>query len=445
MTRFILDYRLLTPELIPGVLRTTESISDGDPLVLHREIASALETRHPAHARLPGELESDVASVFATLLRTPEAAWESSEFGRLLNSYVQLAAAHEHYRGVQVLAQLIALEFERPSDERRLLATLTISSLTTIQEPLSVAGHGQLAIRIARWIAPFTGSVGAIQRARLLERIGSYDAAYAELELLDISGNVAMELAEEYLQVRTWVLLSAGRHDQGWGPDVVRDHLERLDEIYAHHARVRTPELARMRENYWALLHEWEGNRKAAIECHQRAIELPGLPLRRVLGQMINKGRCLRDLALVNILEAGSTGIPVLKDEWEDALLTLADAREIVERGYQGKLTIGDTDEAPIGAHNLALVQLYQSAITLRVGRDGQEFARSALATAREGLAILASTESTRKKSTLVAEANLALNLLNQEDFSEFEALLEMLPKADRKNLEWVLILADIP
>ncbi|MDQ0093491.1 hypothetical protein [Paeniglutamicibacter psychrophenolicus] len=444
MMRFIHDYRLFAADLIPGVLRTATGFPGGNPLRLHHETAMALEIRHPAHAHLPADLENDVAAVFATLLRTQQSDWDSTDFARLLNSYVHLAATQEHYRGIQVLAQLISKEFECPGDERRLLAMLDIRSLSAIQEPLSIAGHGPLAIRIARWIASFTGRRGVLQRSTLLERIGCYEEAYAELELLQDIAVADTELTEDYLRVRAWVLLSAGRNDPGWGPEIVRADLERLDLIYSSHDRVGTPELARQRENHWALLHEWEGNREAAIECHQRAVELPGLPLRRLLGSTINKGRCLRDLAVAPLLEAiAGAGQPGM-DDWNAALDTLNEAGKIIAHGYQGKINIGDTDEAPIGAHNLALVQLYQAAVALRLGLKSEQPARAALATAREGLAILEATESTRKKSTLLAEAGLAERLLNGTGSSGMEALAGPMSSADQKNLDWVFVLADI-
>lgn len=444
MMRFVHDYRLFAPELIPGVLRTTTGFPSGNPLHLHHETAMALEVRHPAHAHLPVDLENDVAAVFATMLRIPKKDWDSTEFSTLLNSYVRLAAAQEHYRGVRVLAQLIFEELECSSDERRLLAMLDIRSLSAIQEPLSVAGHGQLAIRIARWIASFTGRPGVLQRSTLLERIGCYDAAYTELESLQDIEDADTELTEDYLRVRAWVLLSAGRTDPGWGPAIARGLLERLDLIYSSHDRVRTPELARQRENYWALLHEWEGNLEAAIDCHQRAVELPGLPLRRILGSTINKGRCLRDLAIAPLLQpAVGTAQPVIQD-WNAALEMLNEAESIITHGFQGKLSIGDTDEAPIGAHNLALVHLYQAAIAIRLGLENEQPARSALATAREGLAILEATESTRKKSTLLAEARLAGRLLNGIESSGVEAQTDPMSSADQKNLNWVFVLAGI-
>ncbi|MFJ2620033.1 hypothetical protein [Glutamicibacter sp. NPDC087344] len=437
MQRFITDYHVFVPDLIGGVLRTAVSDQGEDPLAANRDLALMLDVRNPAHAPLPEDLKDDVASLFITIIRTEIGHWESPEFGSLLNHYIQLASSRGHYRGINVLAEVLTYELDVPSDQRRLLPQLSIDSLLTLHEPLSIAGHGQLAIRLARWIAPFTGAAGALERASILERIGDFDAARTELDSIKDVIEADAKLTDTYLRRSVWLMLSAGRHQVGWDPTAVRTQLERLDILFAHPHRHRTPSDARELENFWALLNEWEENRSAAIERHQRAIDLPGVPLRRMLGTMINKGRTQRDLAVVQILREQRT---VSTTEWESALADLAEAVTVINRGYQGKIEIGDLDESPIGAHNLALARLYQSAICERLTQHDQalEFAQLALEHAGEGLRQLQVSGSTRKFATLSAEAQLAQEFLNSLAAEEPRGW-ESLPPADLLNLRWAL------
>lgn len=439
MQRFVTDYRLFVPDLIAGVLRTAGNVSAVDPLSAHRELALMLEVRNPAHAPLPNDLKDDVASVFITIMRTESEDWESPEFGILLNHYVNLAAAKGHYRGINVLAEVIAQELAVPSELRRLLPQLTIESLMLLHEPLSIAGHGQLAIRIANWIAPFTGTAGALQRATILERIGDYDAARCELDSIEAFALTDAPLLDSFLRRSVWLMLSAGRQEPGWNPELARTQLEKLDELFSRPNRVRTPNEARELENFWALLLEWEDNRLAAIERHQRAIDLPGVPLRRVLGSMINKGRTQRDLAVAQIVRnPDHAGI----SDFKTALEALEEAVSVINRGYWGKLEIGDMDESPIGAHNLAIARLYQSAVCGRLdGRErALEFAMLALEHAQEGHEQLRISGSTRKKSTLLAEAQLAARIAGLSASDEHVSWY-LIPLADRQNLDWVFIL----
>lgn len=440
MHRFISDYQIFVPDLITGVVRTTESGHGQDQLANHKELAALLDVRNPVQSPIPDGLKDDVASVFITLMRTEPGDWESEEFGRLLNHYVQLAAGKGHYRGINVLAEIIGHELAEPNEQRRLLPRFSIESLLRLHEPLSVAGHGQLAIRISRWIAPFAGAAGAIERAKILEGIGEYDAARAELDSI---GSLAVgdeRLTDGFLRRKVWLMLSAGRQDEGWGPDEARKHLEELDELFARPGRSRSPAEARELENFWALLLEWENNRAAAIERHRRAMDLPGVPLRRVLGTMINKGRTQRDLAVAELVE---NAVAPRRSDYETALAALDEAASVISRGYRGKIEIGDMDEAPIGAHNLTLARLYQCAMCQRLGdlEHARRFALLALEHAREGLGHLRSSSSSRKQSTLMAEAQVALKAAGLSE-SQPPVSWADLPQADRMNLEWFLVLS---
>lgn len=421
--RLAADYRVLTQGYIKGELRFTET---PDAAFLSA-VAVAGGKRSLAERdeglSLPIDNE-DVVLTFITMLRLPGSEWAGLDFERTVNDFVSLVERRaNYYRGLRVLAHVIRDEIDRVPSERRLLPALRLPSLVMLQDTLGVAGELELAVRIARWLSPYTGRSGAIQRARLLEQRGRYDEALRECDALTTiaeplvrqldAGDVAaiddedLRFLNDYCRVHAWIRISAQRDAQLWSTGEARAHMVRLDTIAEAWRGQRDPGLTRERENYWALLHEWEGDRGTAIEHHRRAVELPAVPIHKVLGSTINLGRTMRDRAVETI--AASPGAS--DEDWRNAQRDLREAEAVIREGYAGKLEIGDHNEAPIGAHNLVLAMLYLAATNRRFGEEVEDLILRAHETALHGLSLLVTTRSTRKWESLCEEAAVAARL----------------------------------
>ncbi len=420
--RFIADYRILQHGYFEGELRYVAEPDVGKHTTQEVSVADTHE-RLITGESVPNDAE-DVVRAFIRVLHVPARDWSGPGFERLLNAFVALADNRAHYRGFQVLAQVIKSEIERSPADRRLLPALRLPSLMRLQEVLGTAGEQELAIRIARWLAPYTGRDGAIQRARLLEKRGRYDEALRECNLVeDVADPLIRQLdageaarlgaedlsfVNDFCRTQAWLRISAEREDPGWAASVARTYMHRLDQIADAWPGQRDPILTHERQNYWALLHEWEGDRHSAIRHHRFAIELPAVPINKVLGSTINMGRTMRDLAMEPVSAAPESAG---EDVWRRAREQLREAEDTVLKGYEGKMQIGDNNDVPIGAHNLALTRLYLAGVASRLGEDPTVPALAGLEASRHGLEVLASTGSVRKWQMLLEEGRLAAAL----------------------------------
>lgn len=424
LQRFLADYRILQPGYFEGELRF---VAEPDASVTR--LAQAIRVSGPDEWLASGDLvhndTEDAIRSFIRMLHVPARDWPGAGFEHLLNSFVTLAEQRAHYRGFKVLAQVITREITSPPSDRRLLPTLKLPSLMRLQGVLGIAGEPELGIRIARWLAPYTGREGAVQRARLLENQGLYDEALRECNLvMDVAdplirrldaGRIAelgaddLSFINNFCRAQAWLRISAERDTPGWTTSIAREHMHRLDRIADAWPGQRDPVLTHERQNYWALLHEWEGDRHSAIRHHRLAVELPAVPINKVLGSMINMGRTMRDLAMEQVRDAPETAPD---DVWQRVWQDLREAEQTIRKGYDGKIEIGDNNDIPIGAHNLALTHLYQAGVALRLGEDPTTPALAALEAARHGLEVLGSIGSVRKWQMLVTEGQFAASLL---------------------------------
>lgn len=109
--------------------------------------------------------------------------------------------------------------------------------------------------------------------------------------------------------------------------------------------------------------------------------------------------------------EVGAAPEAADEEAWRRARQQLREAEITILKGYQGKIQIGDNNDVPIGAHNLALARLYLARVASRLGEDPADPAADAMAAARHGLDVLASTGSIRKWQMLVDEGRLAASI----------------------------------
>lgn len=461
--RLVTDYGLLSYGSTEGALEFGPYFPEGDPLADHGDLVAAFESRHKPAETLPPALACDVTAVLVSLLGTNPADWSLPELRERINRYVHLAQERELYRGIQAIAPIIEAESTMAAGERRLLPRLDMDSLQLLANLLSVTGPSSLAIWLARWIAPYTGLSGAIERAFILERAGNTEAAIAELEGIGVALQPALfrletegvmtlsaqecDVVRQFSCACAWVILSRGIDDEQWGKKSARSHLVRAEGLLQHPTAPVDPNDARQLANYWGLLLEWEGDLAAAIERHRHAAELPGIRLRRVLGSTINMGRAQRDLVVTRCL----SGEPFSSEDFDAVMLGLAGSAVVIRRGYEGKLEIGDVDEAPIGAHNLALAEICQALVAHACGGDSAEYARAALQAARDGLALLDGTRSTRKRDMLTEEARFAARLVRQasgeqqtDRLPEETAQQQTLSDSDQSSIDSLLQLAEL-
>ncbi|MEV4902102.1 hypothetical protein AB0K08_12250 [Citricoccus sp. NPDC055426] len=342
----------------------------------------------------------DPTAVLTTLMHAPPAERGQVAYRELLNRYIGLAVSREHYRGLKILAAVIHHEEQGSIADRDLLQMLSIENLTALVSAFLISGDADVALWIADWTRRFTGWRGTLDRALLLESMGRFEEAFTELSLLDErveavrctdpsaaphSGPVrpgtagsgaagsgtawpgtawpgtawavpdGIPLLSGYLIARTWILLSSGLDRPDAHGHGVRSHLEELTRLQDCGAFTPDPGQARQLENYWALLLEAEGDLPGAVARHALAADMPGVRQRRVLGSLINQGRAEREAA-VAAWDGGPDTAPAV-------LRALGTSIAHLTEGYEGKRRIGDTDEAPIGAHNLALAELYVHAV----------------------------------------------------------------------------------
>lgn len=431
LDRLVADYGLLVAGPMTGGYEFSGS-ADWPGLVgaHHEAIRSIAQRERPTLLRhFLGH--DDPTAVLTTLMHAPPAEWGQVTYRGLLNRYIGLAVTRDHYRGLKILAAVIHQEELGPIADRDLLQMLSIENLTALVSAFLISGDSDVALWIADWTRRFTGWRGTLDRALLLESMGRFDEAFTELSLLD--GRVeavrcagpslsppsaparpgtawavpdGIPLLAGYLIARTWTLLSSGLDRPDAHGHGVRDHLEELTRLQDCGAFTPDPGQARQVENYWALLLEAEGDLPGAVARHALAADMPGVQQRRVLGSLINQGRAEREAAV-----AGWDGGP---DTAAAVLVALETSMVHLTAGFEGKRRIGDTDEAPIGAHNLALAELYVHAVAqaCHARADPALHARRALGFAEEGLDLLAASGSTRKQAALIHEADLACTVL---------------------------------
>lgn len=423
-----------------------------------RATLEALEHRYRARALARLTDSTDATALFCVLTVVAEREWGTVPFTELLNRYVECAIEQEHYRGTRVLAALLAREQGGAIADRILLQSLSIENLDGLIPQFLVTGNAAEALWIADWTQRFTGLDGSVQRALIHEALGDYAAAESLLQSIEPaieeidahasgSGGRGVDSASAETAVRhalafAWVLLTGDSAREADDRRRARGYLERAESLLRHGAVRTTPARARQLENYWALGAELEGDLDAAVARHAAAAAIPGVPVQRTFGSMINWGRALRERAVADPARVLATPDQVMDD--------LAEAWETTMQGYRGKVAIGDTGEAPIGAHNLALVALCRYAVSSQGGEPEVRFAESALRVARDGLDIVASTGSDRKRATLQAEAALAARILRGHGRLVDDAAAAgfedaEVPENDRADLEVVTRLLDLP
>lgn len=417
LDRFATDYALVEPSVLDDGFELTSRVDWSRTLQAHHDAITDVQLRHRSPLVAGVLAGEDPTAALCLLTVLPQADWALPAYQHLLNQYVAAAVAREHYRGGKVLAEALAQEQRAPVAQRRLLSLLSIESLGRLVQMFLVTGNAAQALWIAEWTRRFTGPDGTIQIALTHEAVGEYDAALANLNRLAgrmeqlqqqlitagpaTLGANELGLLARYSAACAWVMLSSGFDRLDANQRLARRHLELLDDLTGRGLYVPGPTEARQAENLWALLLELEGDLAGSVARHAAAADMPGVPLRRVLGSLINLGRSQRELAVARW------------DGRDAAVLTaLSEAAANIEQGYREKVRIGDTDEAPIGAHNLALTELYRFAVTRAIAGDARSHAEAALRHAEEGLAIIDATGSSRKRTMLARERAIAEALL---------------------------------
>lgn len=482
LDRLVADYGLLVAGPMTGGYEFSGTADWPGLVAVHHEAVRGITRRERPTLLRHFLAHDDPTAVLTTLMHVPPAEWGQVTYRELLNRYIGLAVSRDHYRGLKILAAVIHHEQQGPIADRDLLQMLSIENLTALVSAFLISGDADVALWIADWTRRFTGWRGTLDRALLLESMGRFDEAFTELSLLDErvdavrcadpsatphTGSVppgtawavpdGIALLSGYLIARTWILLSSGLDRPDARGHGVRNHLEELTRLQDCGAFTPDPGQARQLENYWALLLEAEGDLPGAVARHALAADMPGVRQRRVLGSLINQGRAERESAV-----AGWDGGP---DTAPAVLRALGTSIAHLTEGYEGKRRIGDTDEAPIGAHNLAVAELYVHAVaqTCHPPADPAHHppvdpllhARRALGFAEEGLGLLALTGSTRKQAVLIHEAELACTVLAaaggvahetaQHWVLRAQAVAAEVSPDDRKTLEtvtWLLGLA---
>ncbi|WP_305042033.1 tetratricopeptide repeat protein [Geoalkalibacter sp.] len=317
----------------------------------------------------------------------------------LLENLLETSRREEMYFLVPALWRVLAQDRDTAEPGNRLLTYggLSLQSLQHLCELLERSGCFDEALDLARHLRPVHPAKYAMDIARLLERTGQYDQAFAALR--DEPGLCTLrraippnEIALRYNLHLSWTVVS-GRLEQhkAEGAAALEQARGILDQCLDQQ---RDPYLLWRYHNNRANYAEWDEDLVTCIEEHHRCIEIPGIEQKWLSGSQVNLGIAYRMLFR-------ATQDPGAMEK----------ALHFAQEGLRLKRQIGDYDELPVTLHNAALTLL--EAHLSFADAHFQIDLNQALAMTEQGLDILARTVSTKKQGLLLAERCILAQLLN--------------------------------
>jgi hypothetical protein len=394
----------------------------------------------------------DPMSLFIQMIAVPETMWAQGPYARMFGRYFESCERYGYYPGFPVVAHILR-GFADDSGSGRgpipaLLAGVEVDGLVALSRALEAIGEYRLSLAVARRTARFEGAPGVVRMARLRERLGEAAQAIEDLARIRpvadslrqrIEANEGaitltpgeIRLAVDHYQQRAWIILSGALDLPDANAAMAADHLALVDRIFERVADFRPQPMDVWRqENYWATYHERVGKYEAAVTDHLDAAGLPGVPLKWRYASFVNAGITRRREA-VRAWFAGEADLATVAEQ-------LAQSLDYARQGYEGKLAIDDRDEAPLGAHNAALSQLYLVQVADRQGGTAAAEHLSGAATLVEGaLRLLDSTGSQRKRDMILAEGELVRQWARRRrtDLGAMPMFEALLPSLDRSRI----------
>jgi hypothetical protein len=371
----------------------------------------------------------DSSALFCALVRNEAEEFVSKDYRELMEAFATEAHRDENLIACGLVGDVCAALAVPPlgatgapahapdtAGARKLLEGIHVSKLELLAEMFEGSGRFGAALALFDWLSSVQPVAAHIRQARLLERIGNYEAA---LELLlsryrpERESTIAA--CAETLQQPTWqqprgCLLAVRYHLQwawiifsgGFNTDTANktkawEVLDRVRVIAdSPYSEFLTPMDRWQLWNYSGLVAEWYGDFAAAVRMHTQAGDLPGIPLRWKGASLINRGVALRREALAPTLDGSAVSVATMSEIRLDALRQ--SFASIVE-GTKMKMGIGDVDEAAVGLHNAAY-----AALCLDAAAAGPAWQQHAADLSGLGLRVIDASRSRKKRALLVAE-----------------------------------------
>jgi tetratricopeptide (TPR) repeat protein len=382
-SRCLNDFGILQP-----CLENTNDVWQLHEQVVAQELNKALEEMKFMLSYMQIDIE-----YLATKLEDPAAALvlnavqaQSSIYNHdrleAIRFFVRTIQASEQYNILKQYWPLVA-QHTNTEDIYRILGQELLIDLATLFERAAMYRDAEMALGYIEHIFPFKAQIGL---ARLAERQGNF--AHSEQILgemiqgyetgkIPLSKNSYLDLLLNY----AWTIVSGRLNSAKEAGEAALDKLQA--GLYSNYDELRNSEQMIRYYNIKANYEEWNGRPEGALQCYDKALQIPGVQRAALSNLLVNKGIALRQLQ------------------------QLAEAAAFGEQGVAVKVALGDADQLPIALHNLAQTYL----LLVQQSQQVQQ-AAMALEHAQHGLAIQARTGSVKKRGQLLAERLVALDLL---------------------------------
>jgi len=316
---------------------------------------------------------------------------------KMLQKFIKSADLRERYDLISDYWKDIVTSFNFDGAQK-VLTLLDQDSLKLLAKLFERSGEYKDAITVLQYLMPLNKFRYSIYIARINERQGLYEKALNVLEDLNSDGSSNSNLDDllDYYLIYSWTIVSS-RDDEykEKGHEATSKAKKILDQI-----RNKNPNQLWRLHNNIANYFEWSENYDEAIRHYKICLSVPGVDLKWISGTYINisisyRKKCPATIDRENIGKSADL---------------ISNSITEAQKGYDTKILIGDRDELPIAAHNLALSRLYKS----KLSNENKEN-KETLEILDDALLMLEKSSSRKKKGLLLAERIVCLDLSNEK------------------------------
>ena len=367
-------------------------------------------------------LQHKPSGLYIALLQTDNSERSRPGFTRLVQCFIHSSTRIGSYVGFSDIFDNEVffhphdcLGYTDGSDERiSLLSGQSISTQVLLSGALEEIGLYDEAAMLLSTLSGYSGPLSSVKLARLQERQGRADDAVNSLNALSsLADTLYVKLIESetnklipcltqteaeflinYLQQRAWIPYSSFLTCE---KNTAEDCIKKSGDVLRLSINLERNSVLLWRQgNYNACIMEWNDAFDQAYKEHLKAAEMPGTPFKWKLASLTNAATCLRR-SLTQQTYISSN---------KPALSKFIEAIDLLVTAEQGKRSLNDYDELPIVYHNMALTYIYAISLCSDEVSSSQaaQMIGHGLYVTLEGLRIVESTKTTRRKSILSLE-----------------------------------------